>query len=52
MKKENRNTRKKKIIQDCIDIDGLTKVEDNSCRKLIQKDEQYKVGDSCKLILK
>lgn len=39
MKKQNN----KKSIHDCIDIDGLTKIEDASCRKLIERDENYKV---------
>jgi len=33
----------KKSIHDCIDIDGLTKIEDISCRKIIERDENYKV---------
>jgi len=38
---EERN-KKKKTIQDCIDIDGLTKVDDKSCRKIVERDNQYK----------
>jgi hypothetical protein len=34
---------KKKTIRDCIDVDGLTKIEDQSCRKVIERDELYKV---------
>jgi len=34
--------KKNKTIQDCIDIDGLTKVDDKSCRKIVERDNQYK----------
>ena len=33
----------KKTIRECIDIDGLTRVDDRSYRKIIERDEKYQV---------
>jgi hypothetical protein len=41
--KAEQRKRKKKTIQDCIDVDGLTKIEDQTCRKIVERDDLYKV---------
>lgn len=40
---QQKSKKKKKTIQDCIDIDGLTKIEDKTCRKIVERDDQYRV---------
>ena len=37
--------KKNKTIQDCIDTDGLTKIEDKACRKIVERDDQYRVSE-------
>ena len=33
-----------KTIHDCIDIDGLTRIEDRTCRKIIEREELLRVS--------
>jgi hypothetical protein len=35
---------RKKTIRDFIDVDGLTKIDDRTFRKIVERDEKYKVG--------
>ena len=41
---QQENKRNVKRIKDCIDIDGLTKVEDRTFKKIIERDESAKVN--------
>lgn len=41
--------KRKKSIKDFIDVDGLTKIDDRTYRKIIERDEKYKVKKNLSL---